>query len=109
MLLVNETREWFEGAAMKKGTSDKREQEYVLNMNVLFNSETTRTVRSSGDDGSQSWEEMNLMKAYRHIGLGSGLFRPKISVRAARILTFLTSALTSGWQTQLEGERTNAA
>ena len=52
MLLVNETREWFEGAAMKKGTSDKREQEYVLNMSVLFNSETTRTVRSSGDE----WE-----------------------------------------------------
>ena len=52
VLLVNETREWFEGAEMKKGTSDKREQEYVLKMNVSFNSETTRTVRSSGDE----WE-----------------------------------------------------
>jgi hypothetical protein len=35
---------------MKKGTKDEREQEHVLNTDEPFNSETTRTVRSSGGE-----------------------------------------------------------
>ena len=37
---------------MKKGTMNKREQEDLLKTDEPFNSETKRTVRSSGDE----WE-----------------------------------------------------
>ena len=49
----------FEGAEMKKGRSDEREDGLIADK--PFNSETMRTVRSSGDGWeSKSWEEKHL-------------------------------------------------